>query len=285
MGALSLLGKSKTARGLILGLSLYAAAEADFPELANTALAQGNSAKIEHLQKEFAPKPLEKSLKYERVGLGSLLRSGDFIQAGAFPGVMIKVNPLSNRLYRHEETVWSVPEHSLNLYLKAGYEFRVKNEFRDTDPAVKGKSDVEQGRYFFKKEMEPTIGTCSSGSFEENGIKYVFSVPFYRRTTPLADVFVHAHEDWHAAQLLECNECYRELDKRLRRHGYNILFSDFDMEEQAEMAAISVIMDEKLPLETFINKWEDTLKVYNKMQDYRIPSFISELYKPGRTNR
>lgn len=277
------LGKSKTARGFVLGLSLYAAAEA-VPELAYEALAQDNGPKIEHLQKEFWPKPSENVLlKYSITGQAKFLKSGDFVQAGNFPGVGIKVAPLPNRLYRYEEPVPSVPEHLINLYLKAGYEFRVKDEFRDTAPAVKGKSDEEQGLYFFKEEIKHIIGTCFSGSFSENGVKYIFSVPFYRRTNPWIDACVDAHEHWHSIQDLACNECYREMDKRLRRHGYGIVFSDFDVEEQARIAGMSIKMDENPALEILINNREEVLKVYNKMQNYRIPGFASELYKPART--
>ena len=273
MGMISRLGKSKTARGFILGLSLLYAADETAPELTYEALAQDNGQKTESLLKEFEPKPSEDTpLKYRIVGPAKFLKSAHFFQAGNFPGMRMKVAPLAKRLFRNEEPVHSVPEHLLNLFEKAGYKLTVNDKFRDTDPAVKGRSDEEQGRYFFIEDMKDAPGACFSGWFSEKGTEYRFSIPLYRRTSPPDDMYVEACETWHSVQDLACNECYKELDKRLRNHGYGIVFPHFDEEEQTRIAGISILMDEKIPHDAVIKNREEAMKVYKRMQDYRIPA-------------
>jgi hypothetical protein len=274
MGALSLLGKSKTAKSLLLAGALVLSS-GEFP--GNAALhAQAKQTQNEELKKEFVPRAPSKPNKYKKIRVGPYISPENFAEAGDFIGVNIKVSPLGNRFYRYNEPVLSVPEYLLGLYKEAGYEV--------------------DDRSVFMEDMRNTLGVCFRDEYVKNEVKYRFVIPIYRRVNPSVGVFAHAHEDWHGIQFLECNECYSVLEKRLENRGYRIVFSDFDEEEQADVAGILMVLENNLPLEPVFERCRNTRDVYKKMQRYRISEPIresiqspffpkSELYKPANTNK
>ena len=148
--------------------------------------------------------------------------------------------------------------------------------------------------------MEDAIAGCFFTYGEKNREEWEIAIPFYilQDTTPSLRVFSLSHEQLHIARRYRINQVYQDLKKRLEKHGYRIEFSDFNVEEQADIGGITALMENNLSLEPVFRRCKSVREIYQKMQKYYISqanfwkedlsSALSQqpgLYKPGRTNK